>query len=67
MVIKNKILHLHNLISNTRAIKPYILLSFILQSKVNYIRYSLAQQSAIFPCKTTVFKLTETPLAPLGL
>lgn len=67
MVIKNKILHVHNIMSNTCGIKLCTFLNFILPSKVNHIRYSLAQHSAIFPSKTTVFKFTRTLSWPLNL
>jgi hypothetical protein len=67
MVIKNKSFHLNNLISNTRANTLYIVLNFIVQSKVNYIKYSLAQHSAILTCKTTVFKFTTNLSSPLNL
>lgn len=67
MLIKNKTFHLHSLIPNIRANKLYIVLNFIVQAKVNYIKYPLAQQSAILACKTTVFKFTTNLSRPLNL
>lgn len=70
MVIKNKTLHLHNSISNTRANKLNILLNFLFNLQyiiLNTHLHSTAPFSTVRPSKTTVFKFITNLSWPLNL